>query len=82
MLELSVFIARPFAGYLHRSDEGQDTFRYDSRYSGPPLSLSMSVSNQAYAARVVDAYLFVCFPTMSACDARPEGASACRATIP
>ena len=62
MLELSVFIARTFAGYLSRTDAGLDTFRYDPRYSGPPLSLSMPVSNQAYAARVVDAYLLGLLP--------------------
>ena len=62
MLELSVFIAQSFAGYLTQADTGLHTFRYDPHYSGPPLSLSMPVSNQVYAARVVDAYLLGLLP--------------------
>lgn len=59
---LSVFIAGVRAGTLSQDDNGTRTFAYDGSYAGPPLSLSMPVSNQTFPSRVVDAYLLGLLP--------------------
>jgi len=62
MRELSVFISGVRAGTLMQSDTGARSFLYDMAYEGPPLSLSMPLSNRAYRTKVVDAYLLGLLP--------------------
>ena len=59
---LSVFVAGVRAGTLSQDDVGARSFAYDDGYAGPPLSLSMPVSNQTFPSRVVDAYLLGLLP--------------------
>lgn len=59
---LSVFIGDVYAGKLSQSDSGMRSFSYDAAYVGPPLSLSMPVSNRTFRGKVVDAYLFGLLP--------------------
>ena len=59
---LSVFIAGAFAGTLTQSDTGMHSFVYDPSYLGPPLSLSLPLSNRTYRGRRVDAYLLGLLP--------------------
>lgn len=59
---LLVYIAGAYAGTLSQSDAGLRSFSYDASYAGPPLSLSMPISNRTYHGRTVDAYLLGLLP--------------------
>ncbi|MDO4797068.1 MAG: type II toxin-antitoxin system HipA family toxin [Coriobacteriales bacterium] len=59
---LSTFICGTLAGTLSQDEHGLRSFRYESDYNGPPLSLSMPISNKTYRGRIVDAYLLGLLP--------------------
>ena len=59
---LHVLIAGTLAGYLHQDGHGVVSFAYDDAYQGPPLSLSMPVTNRIYRDAVVLPYLLGLLP--------------------
>lgn len=59
--KLLTFVQGRRAGELRRAS-GILSFRYDPAYDGPPLSLSMPVSNRTYPQKVVLPYLFGLLP--------------------
>lgn len=59
---LNVIVAGRLAGCVYQRANGTLTFIYDSGYSGPPLSLSMPVSNRAYGDKAVRPYLMGLLP--------------------
>lgn len=59
---LNVFIAGNLAGTLTQDIQGQLAFFYAGGYSGPPLSVSMPVSNRTYRDKQVRPYLFGLLP--------------------
>ena len=59
---LHVLIAGTLAGYLHQDGHGVVSFAYDDAYQGPPLSLSMPVTNRIYRDSVVLPYLLGLLP--------------------
>lgn len=49
MRRASVFFENDFAGRLIESDDGREYhFQYEPSYSGPPISLTMPVQEEAY----------------------------------
>ena len=60
--ELNVYITGQLAGFLYQHGNGSRSFRYLPDYAGLPLSLSMPISNRAYATREVDAYFMGLLP--------------------
>ena len=59
---LHVLIASVLAGTLHQDERGYVSFVYDDAYQGPPLSLSMPVTNRIYRDAVVRPYLLGLLP--------------------
>ena len=59
---LLVYICGRRAGTLCQDRHGLRSFAYESTYGGPPLSLSMPLSNRTYKGRIVDAYLLGLLP--------------------
>lgn len=59
---LSVAIAGRLAGRVDQRADGSLSFSYDAGYSGPPLSLSMPVSNRSYGDKAVRPYLMGLLP--------------------
>lgn len=62
VLDLRVLIAGTPAGTVHQDERGLMSFVYDEGYQGPPLSLSMPVSNRVYGPDVLRPYLFGLLP--------------------
>lgn len=60
--ELEVFIGPNHCGVLTQAKTGALNFRYDSNYSGVPLSLSMPVGLSDYGDRTVRPYLMGLLP--------------------
>lgn len=60
--ELVVAIAGRLAGTLAQGKGGALSFAYEPSYVGPPLSLSMPVSNRTYGDATVRPYLFGLLP--------------------
>ena len=52
-LDLRVLVSGIPAGTVHQDERGPMTFSYDAGYQGPPLSLSMPVSNRTYGPDVL-----------------------------
>lgn len=61
-LDLRVLVSGIPAGTVHQDERGLMTFSYDAGYQGPPLSLSMPVSNRTYGPDVLRPYLFGLLP--------------------
>ncbi len=61
-LDLRVLVSGIPAGTVHQDERGLMTFSYDVGYQGPPLSLSMPVSNRTYGSDVLRPYLFGLLP--------------------
>lgn len=59
---LCVIIAGKFAGRVEQHADGSLSFSYDASYSGPPLSLSMPVSNRSYGDKILRPYLMGLLP--------------------
>lgn len=59
---LNVAIAGKVAGHVEQRADGSLSFSYAADYSGPPLSLSMPISNRAYGDKVVRPYLMGLLP--------------------
>ena len=53
VLDLRVLVAGVVAGTVHQDEHGLMTFAYDEGYLGPPLSLSMPLSNRTYGPDVL-----------------------------
>ena len=62
VLDLRVLVAGVPAGTVHQDEHGLMTFAYDGGYQGPPLSLSMPISNRTYGPDVLRPYLFGLLP--------------------
>ena len=62
VLDLRVLVAGVEAGTVHQDEHGLMSFSYDEGYQGPPLSLSMPVSNRTYGPDVLRPYLFGLLP--------------------
>lgn len=62
VLDLRVLLAGVPAGTVHQDEHGLMSFAYDAGYQGPPLSLSMPVSNRTYGPDVLRPYLFGLLP--------------------
>ena len=62
VLDLRVLVAGVPAGTVHQDEHGLMTFVYDEGYQGPPLSLSMPISNRSYGPDVLRPYLFGLLP--------------------
>lgn len=62
VLDLRVLVSGVAAGTVHQDEHGLMTFTYDEGYQGPPLSLSMPISNRSYGADVLRPYLFGLLP--------------------
>lgn len=60
--ELVVILNGSIAGILAQDDQGLTSFRYDENYAGPPLSLSMPLSNRTFRHKAVLPYLFGLLP--------------------
>lgn len=48
MRKAKVAMHGTFAGVLEETDAGGFVFRYEEKYSGPPVSLTMPVRNRSY----------------------------------
>lgn len=59
---LKVLLAGRVAGSLTQSETGKLTFEYERDYQGPPLSLSMPVSNRVYGDKRVRPFLYGLLP--------------------
>lgn len=62
VIELVTLICGRVAGTLYQDEQGLAHFAYVEGYDGPPLSLSMPISNRTYHQRVVRPYLFGLLP--------------------
>lgn len=62
VLDLRVLVVSVPAGTVHQDEHGLMTFVYDEGYQGPPLSLSMPISNRSYGPDVLRPYLFGLLP--------------------
>ena len=62
VLDLRVLVAGVEAGTVHQDEHGLMSYSYDEGYQGPPLSLSMPVSNRTYGPDVLRPYLFGLLP--------------------
>lgn len=59
---LKVLLAGRVAGTLKQRESGKLSFEYEHDYQGPPLSLSMPVSNRVYGDKRVRPFLFGLLP--------------------
>lgn len=59
---LIVIIAGKRAGRVEQRADGSLIFSYDTGYPGPPLSLSMPISNRSFGDKVVRPYLMGLLP--------------------
>lgn len=59
---LKALLAGRVAGTLSQSDGGALSFEYERDYAGPPLSLSMPVSNRVFVDKRVRPFLFGLLP--------------------
>lgn len=59
---LKVLLAGRVAGTLAQRESGKLSFEYERDYQGPPLSLSMPISNRAYGDKRVRPFLYGLLP--------------------
>lgn len=59
---LKVLLAGNVAGTLKQRESGKLSFEYERDYQGPPLSLSMPISNRVYEDKRVRPFLFGLLP--------------------